>query len=113
MRYDSGSEHSASKVTQEGAALTLRDADALRLKVNRALAPDRKSALGQFMTPSAIADFMAGLFDASQSPAVMMDAGAGIGSLTIAAVQRLGNVDSVDAWEIGRASCRERVSRCV
>lgn len=100
MRYDSGSEHRAGKVTHGEAALTLRDADALRLKVNRALAPDRKSALGQFMTPSAIADFMAGLFDASHSPAVMMDAGAGIGSLTIAAVQRLGNVDCVDAWEI-------------
>jgi adenine-specific DNA-methyltransferase len=74
--------------------------DAIRLKVNGDLKPDRKIDLGQFMTPSVIADFMASLFDTSHSPASVMDAGAGIGSLTIAAVRRLGSVESVDAWEI-------------
>ncbi len=85
---------------QERAIPTSRDADSIRLKVNGTLEPGRKSALAQFMTPSVIADFMAGLFDPPGSSAALMDAGAGIGSLTIAAVRRLGNVGSVDAWEI-------------
>jgi adenine-specific DNA-methyltransferase len=85
---------------REQASLTLHDTDAIRLKVIGALEPDRKSTLGQFMTPSVIADFMASLFDVPRSPASLMDSGAGIGSLTIAAVRRLGNVESVDAWEI-------------
>jgi adenine-specific DNA-methyltransferase len=80
--------------------LTPREADAIRRKVNVALEPDRKSALGRFMTPSVIADFMAGLLDASRPPAALMDAGAGIGWLAIAALWRLGNVESVDVWEI-------------
>jgi len=85
---------------QEHASLTPHGTDAIRLKVNGTLEPSRKSALGQFMTPSVIADFMASLFAPSDSPASLMDAGAGIGSLTIAAVRRLANVASVDAWEI-------------
>jgi len=52
------------------------------------------------MTPSVIADFMASLFDIPRSPVSLMDAGAGIGSLAIAAVRRLGNVEWLDAWEI-------------
>ncbi|MGP8176188.1 MAG: Eco57I restriction-modification methylase domain-containing protein [Terracidiphilus sp.] len=84
----------------EQGGLTLQDTDAIRLKVNGALEPDRKIALGQFMTPSVIADFMASLFSPSISPACLMDAGAGIGSLTIAAARRLANLESVDAWEI-------------
>jgi adenine-specific DNA-methyltransferase len=76
------------------------DSDAIRMKVNAALEPGRKSALGQFMTPSLIAQFMASLFDDPVRPPTVLDAGAGIGSLTIAAVPRLGNVTSVDAWEL-------------
>ena len=75
------------------------DTDSIRLKVNSVLEPERKSALGQFMTPSAIAEFMASLFDDPVGPADVLDAGAGIGSLTVAAVRRLQNVGSVDAWE--------------
>ena len=81
-------------------SLAVPDSDALRVKVSGALAPDRKSSLGQFMTPSIIARFMAALFDDPVRPASLLDAGAGIGSLTIAAVARLGNIASVDAWEI-------------
>jgi adenine-specific DNA-methyltransferase len=100
MRYDSGSAHRTTELPRAGATLSLHDTDAIRLKVNGALARDRKSTLGQFMTPSGIADFMASLFDDPNSPVTLLDAGAGIGSLTIAAVRRLGNVGSVDAWEI-------------
>ncbi len=78
----------------------MSDSDALRKKVNAALEPGRKSALGQFMTPSVIAQFMASLFDDPIGPATVLDAGAGIGSLSIAAVQRLGKIASVDAWEV-------------
>jgi adenine-specific DNA-methyltransferase len=87
-------------VRREQAGLTPHETDAIRLKVNGALEADRKSALGQFMTPSVIADFMASLFDTPRPPVALMDAGAGIGSLTIAALRRLGKVESVDAWEI-------------
>lgn len=100
MRHDSGTDHRAAETGREQTIGPLHDTDAIRLKVNGTLEPDRKSNLGQFMTPSVIADFMASLFDASHSPAFLMDAGAGIGSLAIATVRRLGNVESVDAWEI-------------
>lgn len=76
------------------------DTDTIRLRVSSELEPDRKSALGQFMTPSAIAEFMASLFDDSVSPADVLDAGAGIGSLTLAAARRLQNIRSVEAWEL-------------
>ncbi len=52
------------------------------------------------MTPSVIAQFMATMFDDPVRPASLLDAGAGIGSLTVAAVRRLGQVDSVDVWEL-------------
>jgi adenine-specific DNA-methyltransferase len=83
-----------------GRIVSMPDSDASRLSVNSALEPDRKTALGQFMTPSVIAEYMASLFDAPLRPAVLLDAGAGIGSLTIAAVQELGTLASVDVWEI-------------
>ena len=100
MRSDFGADHRTAEIGRKQTSLPLHDMDAIRLKVNGDLKLDRKSDLGQFMTPSVIADFMASLFDTSHSPASLMDAGAGIGSLTIAAVRRLGNVESVDAWEI-------------
>ena len=100
MRNDLGVDHRAAETGRERIGVPPQDADALRLKVNGALKPDRKIDLGQFMTPSVIADFMASMFDDSHALASLMDAGAGIGSLTIAAVRRLGSVESVDAWEI-------------
>jgi len=76
------------------------DFEAVRVKIRGALEPGRKAALGQFMTPSPIARFMATLFDDPGRPAALLDAGAGIGSLSIAAVARLGQSASIDAWEI-------------
>lgn len=74
--------------------------EARRRKVNHELSPERKIALGQFMTPSPIAEFMASMFDDASVPVALVDAGAGIGSLTVAAAMRLGSVASVDAWEV-------------
>lgn len=72
--------------------------DARRLEANTQLDPKNKGALGQFMTPSAIALFMASLFEDTPN-AVLLDAGAGIGSLTHAASTTL-HLARVDAWEI-------------
>ena len=66
--------------------------DNIRLQVNTRLDPKNKSKLGQFMTPSVIADFMANLFDDNASNVKLLDCGAGIGSLSISAIKKLKNV---------------------
>lgn len=62
--------------------------DQERLLINSSL--KRKSELGQFLTPSSVAKFMASLFDKNtiSNPSIL-DAGAGIGSLTSAFLSRL------------------------
>jgi adenine-specific DNA-methyltransferase len=72
--------------------------DLLRREANKKLDPKTKGALGQFMTPSAIAKFMASLFFVKDK-VVLLDAGAGIGSLTLAASDAL-TLDRVEAWEV-------------
>jgi adenine-specific DNA-methyltransferase len=67
----------------------LDHADALRREMAEGLARKRKSALGQFMTPSPVARFMASLFPAStQATCQLLDAGAGVGALTCAFLDR-------------------------
>ena len=72
--------------------------DALRHEANSKLDPSKKGALGQFMTPFRIAEFMANQF-INRDHAVLLDAGAGIGSLTLAASKVL-QLDRVETWEI-------------
>lgn len=72
--------------------------DSLRREANARLDPERKSAMGQFMTPFSIGRFMAELFS-KRDNAVLLDAGAGIGSLTLAASDVL-TLNRVEAWEI-------------
>jgi adenine-specific DNA-methyltransferase len=99
----SGSDLSLQRAENETAQSSLNecpDTDAVRLRVKSLLEPSQKSSLGQFMTPSVTAEFMASLLDPIDSSMDLLDAGAGIGSLTAAAVHRLGSVNSVDAWEI-------------
>ena len=82
--------------------LTLTALDEIRLEASRNLDQGKRGALGQFMTPSRIARFMASLFTYGES-ACVLDAGAGIGSLSSAfldnALQR-GTRTIVEAWEI-------------
>lgn len=52
------------------------------------LDPGRRSELGQFMTPTPIATFMARLFDSLPRAVRLLDAGAGVGMLTAAFVDR-------------------------
>ena len=72
--------------------------DSLRHEANAKLDPKKKGTLGQFMTPFKIAEFMAGMFERHDG-AVLLDAGAGIGSLTMAAARTL-NLVRAEAWEV-------------
>ncbi len=63
--------------------------DFFRLDANRKIDPERRSGLGQFMTPPATARLMASMFDAKQESITLLDAGAGVGSLTAAFVSEI------------------------
>jgi adenine-specific DNA-methyltransferase len=75
--------------------------DQARLEANARLNPSRKIALGQFMTPTSIAQFMATLFTPRTGVVRLLDAGAGVGSLCDAFIKRWGSEDVyVTAYEI-------------
>ena len=85
----------------------LADVEQTRLGLSKATDPKKKSQLGQFFTPAKVARFMAGLFVGSPHSACrLLDAGAGIGSLAAAFLDRWisGDFDfrliKVDAFEI-------------
>lgn len=60
-----------------------------RLRVSKNTEAKRKSQLGQFLTPARTAQFMAGLFaNKGKSHCRLLDAGAGIGSLSSAFLER-------------------------
>jgi adenine-specific DNA-methyltransferase len=63
--------------------------DFLRLDANRNLDPERRSDLGQFMTPATTARLMASMFAATQESIRLLDPGAGVGSLTAAFVSEI------------------------
>lgn len=58
--------------------------DQIRLEASSRLDPAQKSALGQYLTSAAIANFMASLFTNWPSHVELLDPGAGSGSLTAA-----------------------------
>jgi len=75
--------------------------DQMRLEASRRLNPERKAELGQFMTPESVAKFMAGLFSQRTGAIRLLDAGAGVGSLTAAFLNRWGSDEvQVTAYEI-------------
>lgn len=86
----------------------LEHADDVRRVIAPGIAPKRKSALGQFMTPAPVARFMASLFPPSTLPTcTLLDAGAGVGALTCAFLDRWASSDGftfcdalIDAYEI-------------
>src|SRR3569833_1308577 len=68
----------------------LEHADSLRPQVSPKICQKRKSELGQFMTPLAVARFMAALFPAqSLQTCRLLDAGAGLGALSSAFLDRV------------------------
>jgi adenine-specific DNA-methyltransferase len=91
--------------------------DTIRKEVGRQISQERKAELGQFMTPTTVARFMAALFAPSTlQTARLLDAGAGIGSLSGAFLNLLasGNFDfqrvELTAYEID-AHLREHLAR--
>ncbi len=93
-----------------GTGKLLCEIEQIRLAVSKACNPKTKSKFGQFFTPVEIARFMAGLF--VQKPVRhcrLLDAGAGIGSLSAALLDRWSSGDlrfqtvEVDAFEIDEA----------
>ncbi len=85
----------------------LVETDNIRLGLSGRLDSKRKAQLGQFLTPSPVAHFMASLFTGTCDPkGRLLDAGAGIGSLSAAFLERWisGGFDferlEVDAFEI-------------
>ena len=85
-------------------------ADAVRRGVSGRIILKRKSELGQFMTPSTVARFMASLFPASTLRTCrLLDAGAGLGALSCAFLDRWISADGldfqnveIDAYEIDK-----------
>ncbi len=79
-----------------------------RLQVSRGTEAEKKSQFGQFFTPQRTAAFMVNLFPDSTGRCILLDAGAGIGSLSAAFLDRwesggfhFSQVD-LDAFEIDR-----------
>jgi len=88
----------------------LERVDTVRLDVSRRTERKHKSALGQFMTPTGIARFMASLFPRNnRDNCRLLDAGAGIGSLSSAFLDRCGSdgfnfiQTEVDVFEVDEA----------
>lgn len=64
--------------------------DIARQSASKTIPAKTKSELGQYMTPSRIADFMASLFVTEGEKNIhLLDAGAGIGSLSVAFFERI------------------------
>lgn len=63
--------------------------DLVRLDAGRRLNAERQAELGQFMTPAATSRLMASMFEAQGKTIRLLDAGAGVGSLTAAWVAEI------------------------
>ncbi len=79
-------------------------ADEVRQDVDGLFNRERKAQLGQFMTPDRVARYMASLFSKNDGAIRLLDAGAGLGSLTNAFINRWGDQGTtVAAYEIDPA----------
>lgn len=74
----------ATEREQAAAIPLLNRVDIHRLEATRGVERTRRSELGQFLTPPAIASFMASLFGPFHGQARVLDAGAGVGTLLAA-----------------------------
>jgi len=72
----------------EGGGGLLSAVEQKRMQVSRNTGAKKKSQLGQFLTPATTAAFMANLFPAGEGVCHLLDAGAGIGSLSAAFLER-------------------------
>jgi adenine-specific DNA-methyltransferase len=98
-----------SAATHADALLKAIDLD--RLRIGRELDPDRRSELGQFITPAPVARQLAAMFGQVTGDVRVLDPGAGIGSLGAALVARLVSQEQVPAsitlraYEVDEALC--------
>ncbi|MEH2164966.1 MAG: BsuBI/PstI family type II restriction endonuclease [Nostoc sp.] len=68
----------------------LAEVDLHRTVASLKLRQDKKASMGQFLTPTSVAQLMAGMFNRLDVPEIsLLDAGAGIGSLLAAFVAKL------------------------
>ncbi|MEH2377723.1 MAG: BsuBI/PstI family type II restriction endonuclease [Nostoc sp.] len=68
----------------------LAEVDIHRAVVSLKLRQNKKGSMGQFMTPASVAQLMAGMFNRLDLPEIsLLDAGAGIGSLLAAFVEKV------------------------
>ncbi len=75
-------------LSQSETASATELAESYRLDISRKLVPKKRSEMGQFLTSVPIARFMASLFDSVEYGQIrLLDAGAGVGSLTAAFVE--------------------------
>ncbi len=65
------------------------EVELLRLAATRELNPEHRAQLGQFMTPPPVARRMASFFEVRRPNFRLLDAGAGVGSLTAAWVAEM------------------------
>ena len=81
-------------IEMDEAISAVQSVDVERVALSKRLKPGTRKKLGQFMTPSNIATFMASMF-AHEHPSVrLLDAGAGMGSLLAAYVDRACAINS-------------------
>jgi adenine-specific DNA-methyltransferase len=66
----------------------LTEVEQARLRLSKDTDANKKSRFGQFLTPVRTAAFMAGLFPPDEGACRLLDAGAGIGSLAAAFLER-------------------------
>ena len=57
--------------------------DFYRVDTSLKLDTERRTALGQYMTPAPIGRFLASLFSVTREDPCVLDPGAGVGSLTV------------------------------
>lgn len=82
------------RLAGKGKPVSLVDrVDFFRIDAFRKLNPDSRSKLGQYPTPPPVARFMASMFQAKPASINLLDAGAGVGSLTAAFVEDICNRD--------------------
>jgi adenine-specific DNA-methyltransferase len=70
-----------------GDGALVEQVDLFRVAATRQLDPNHRSEMGQFLTPPSIARFMASLFSETEGVVQLLDAGAGVGTLTAAFVE--------------------------
>lgn len=67
----------------------LKEVEFLQAIVNSKMTQDNKKSMGQYLTPCPVAELMAGMFNKFSSEITLLDAGAGIGSLSAAFVAKV------------------------